>query len=547
MKKYILAALMLPLGATMHAQSPVDAYQLSQPDLRGTARFMSMGGAFGALGADLSTLSQNPAGIGVYRSSDIGFTLDLNCERATSDYQGYKQTIDKTKFYLDNIGIVGTLRLNSSAVPNINLGFTYNHAASFNRHYKGGIPNLKTSLSNYIAGIANNYDLTEADVKTTDNYDPYNSSRYVPWSAILGYDAYLIDPEGNPEAPDWYGQFGEGTTGRGSYEVKETGGIDEYNIAIGGNFANTVYWGMNFGITNVTYDIRSVWGEDLQNAYVFNPDANRVQQMDARWSLDNLYGLNGNGFNYSLGVIVKPIQELRLGLAFHTPTWYSLTENFAPEYLDYSYPFTNPGNDNYAVTDNEQYSSNDVNLRTPWKVIASVAGVFGSNCIVSFDYEWTGYKNMKYTDHDYYYGYDNVWNGTPSAEEETNRMINKMYKNSNTFRVGAEYRVLPSLSLRAGYSFTSSPVSAEAKDMVANVPTSGTLSSFRLDNDTHFLTFGLGYRYRGLYVDAAYMWKHQTSDYYPFAPDPSNIAATAMIPKLCFNQSRVVLSLGYRF
>lgn len=76
------------LATGAFAQSAIDAYRFSQPDLRGTARFMGMGGAFGALGGDLSTLSQNPAGIGVYRSNELGFTLDLDVQKSTSDARG---------------------------------------------------------------------------------------------------------------------------------------------------------------------------------------------------------------------------------------------------------------------------------------------------------------------------------------------------------------------------------------------------------------------------------------------------------------------------
>lgn len=558
----LLPLAMMPL-ATL-AQSPIDAYQLSQPDLKGTARFMSMGGAFGALGGDLSTLSQNPGGIGVYRSNDIGLTIDIDAQRSTSDYMGLKNTETNTKCYLNNIGVVGTLRLGNSIVPNLNLGFTYNKAASFNRRYSGVIPNLKTSLTNYIAGIANNYELTEADVKTTDDYDPYNpgyNQRYVPWAAILGYDSYMIDPEGNPDYPNWQGQFGDGTSGTGYYNIRESGYIDQYNIAFGGNIANKVFWGMNFGITSVDYTISSLWGEDLNNAYVYDPNVGQVNRMDASWDMTNLYNMSGNGFNYSLGVIVKPIQELRLGLSFTTPTWFKITENFYPDQVDYSYPFRQvPGKDDnvsgtgYAETNDGYDTYNRIRLNTPWKVIASVAGVIGSKAIISFDYEWNGFKNMSYHEdnssyYDDYYPWD--WMGTRSNElspiEDTNDMIRTIYRNTNTIRIGAEYRVLSFLSLRAGYSWTSSPVTVKAKNNLANIPTAGTLANYRLDNNTNYITAGAGIHFGGFYLDGAYVWKHQTSEFYPFAPDPAAIAATAMSPKISFSNSQVVFTAGFRF
>ncbi|MDE5808195.1 MAG: hypothetical protein K2H76_08765, partial [Muribaculaceae bacterium] len=210
-KSFLFLASGCLVGLTSYGQSAVDAYRFSQPDLKGTARFMSMGGAFGALGGDLSTLSQNPAGIGVYRSNEIGFTLDLDFQKSTADAQGVKTGVDQTKFLLNNIGGVATLRLPSNTVPNLNIGFTYNKGVSFNRRYRGAIPRLDMSMSNYVAGIANNAGLTVADVESSDNFDAYNPNDggiNAPWLAILGYDGFLINPNGDPDDPFWTGQWG---------------------------------------------------------------------------------------------------------------------------------------------------------------------------------------------------------------------------------------------------------------------------------------------------------------------------------------------------
>ena len=137
MRKPLLLLGLASAALVSNAQSALDAYTFSQPDLKGTARFMGMAGAFGALGADLSTLSQNPAGIGVYRSSDIGFTLDLDCQSSSATSMGLRTSDSQTRFLLNNIGAVFTLRLASSSVPNINIGFTYNKHASFNLVYSG--------------------------------------------------------------------------------------------------------------------------------------------------------------------------------------------------------------------------------------------------------------------------------------------------------------------------------------------------------------------------------------------------------------------------
>lgn len=556
------------------AQSVPSAYSISQQDLRGTARFMSMAGAFGALGGDLSTLGQNPGGIGIYRSNEIGFTVGLDMIGSKATSGGFSNTENMTRFNLNNIGGVFTMKLPGSVMPNLNFGFTYNKGASFNRRYKGMIPNLQTSMSNYIAGISNAYDLNEADVSYGDNYDPYNppvGTRTVPWLAVLGYYGFLTTPEvRSDESTDWYGQFGDGTSGVGAFDVEERGSVDEYNIALGGNINNVVFWGMDFDITSLDYRISSVWSESLDNAYVYNPNTERVGRMQADWSLYDNYRLNGTGFSYRLGVIVKPIQELRLGLAFHTPTYYNLNETYYDTHLDYDYPFPTKDNSTWA---NDGYSAgNSFNFSTPWRVIASMAGVIGNKLIVSADYEWNGYKHMKYSEADNYgyydpwYDWDNPWewgdwygapsrsradNGSPRADymnanDFANSIIKKVYRDTHTFRIGAEFRVLPSFSVRAGYSYTTSPVTTEVKDYRVDVPGTGIMSNYSLDNQTQHVTCGVGYKHKGFYLDLAYVYKYTSSEYFPFSPDISD-PASAVRSKLEFNKSSIALSMGYKF
>lgn len=155
--KFYLFSLALSAGSItpLMAQSAIDAMRLTQQDMKGTARFMSMGGAFGALGGDLTTISQNPAGIGVYRSNEIGITFDLDLQSANSESGAGSFRTDQTKFLINNIGGVLTLRLPSKAVPNLNFGFTYNKTASFNRSYGGGLGDMQISMSNWVAGVAN--------------------------------------------------------------------------------------------------------------------------------------------------------------------------------------------------------------------------------------------------------------------------------------------------------------------------------------------------------------------------------------------------------
>lgn len=578
MNKILLAGAAVLFGTAAYAQTAIDAYRLSQPDLKGTARYMSMAGAFGALGGDLSVLSHNPGGIGIYRNSEVGFTLDLDLQNSESSSPGdFKNSIDQTKFLLNNIGFVWTLKLPSSSCPNINFGFTYNKTASFNRRYRGSMA-LSSSLSNYIAAFTTYGGYQEGQLigDSYNNYDPYNppaSDDAAPWLSILGYDGYLMsirNYNGSTGAPNYMGQWGNGTYGMGYFDVQESGGVDSYNIAVGGNINNVFFWGMDFDITHLNYKLTPQWTERLENALV-GDDNGMISSMSAAWTLSNYYNCSGTGFNYKLGFIVKPIQEFRIGFAFETPTWYGLTETFSGD-LAGIYNGKRP----FSVTTNDgDLGITNVNFRTPWKINASAAAVLFNRLIISAEYEWTQYKKMKYSapspwndgwnypwDDGWDYPWDYPWDYYPAKAYDNyyisndpyyyaNSDISEIYCNTNTLRLGAELRVLPQLSLRAGYSYVSSPVNQKAQNNWTD--TSGTIPNYRFDNTTNYVTCGLGWRIQSFYIDMAYVYKHLTSEFHPFSPwyPASNEPAETFVPvqksSLSLNNSQIVLSAGFKF
>ena len=568
MKKYVVSFLLCS-PILMMGQSAVDGFRFSQSDLKGTARFMSMGGAFGALGGDVSVITQNPGGIGVYRTQDISLTMDLDMQHAVSSGSvSPSLSTDQTKFLLNNVGAVFSFNTNNYLFPNFNLGLSFHKTASFNRSYSGNIGNLKTSLSNYIAGVSNQNMVTDDALNSKDAY-----SSNLPWISILGYDGYLIYPTGNEDMPEWIGQWDSGrTSGSGQFSIVETGAVDEYNIAFGGNIADVVFWGMDFGITNLSFTQQAFWGENLKDALIDEAFVNSNVSYDsnlvngrADWGLVNNYRASGTGFNYKLGLIFKPIQELRIGLAFHTPTWYSIKETFNAslntrygQEQSYSTEVTNGGYDGY----------NEYNFRTPWKFIVSAATVIGSRFILSADYQMDLYKTMKFSTYnnaldyyDYEYGYyddpyDYYWGtrantGTPAYLTDpfyyTNEDIKAYYKTMHTIRVGAEYRITPRFSARAGVAHSFSPVTEKTLDNRQTVYTSGTQPSYQLNNSTTYLSCGLGYRYQKFYADIAYQYKHLSADYHAYTPDPQEAGIATPQSSLSLNDSNVVLTLGFRF
>ncbi|MBQ9076544.1 MAG: outer membrane protein transport protein [Muribaculaceae bacterium] len=526
MKKKVVATLLgaLPMMLMAQSQSAMDAFSLSQSDLRGTARFMSMAGAFGALGGDLSTLNQNPGGIGVYRSSEIGFTFDINMQSTESEAMGVKKSSDQTKVYCNNFGYVGTVNLNSDIMPTFSWGATYARTASFDRIYRGHVPSLSTSMSNYVANFTNGWAPGELDNYSTDRYyeNPYQDSG-APWLSILSYNSYLINSIGGTSM--YSGLFGNGTYGDALFNIREKGYVDEYSLNFGGNIMNTVYWGIGFGITDLDYSIEALYDEQLCDIPSEIPD----EYYDGHYELKNETRITGSGFNFKAGLIFKPVNELRLGFAIHTPTYYDLQqETWGMINYDYSV------GDFYGTeyTDNGYISYYDSKLKTPWRLIASAAGVIGSKGILSFDYEYDAYSDMSVQDE---YG---------DTYTDIEGDIKNYYQASHTIRLGGEYRVTPQFSIRAGYSYKTSPVKNEAADNEEYIYTVGTNPAYNFENTTQHITAGLGYRYKGFYVDMAYVYKHRESTWYAFSKFDMNEAPKAEITD---NNNSLVFSLGYKF
>ncbi len=525
----------LPLAAL--AQSAIDAQQISQPDFKGTARFMSMGGAFTALGGDLSSLNQNPAGIGVYRSNDVGATLNINIQstKTTPTYFGQTgNSHSQTKVYCNNFGYVGATRLDG-ALKTLNWGASYNRAASFDRVYRGGAPSISTSLTNYIASFTDG--VSYGDMDFGSNYNPYQASD-IDWLSILAYNSYMINPLTNTT---YQGLYQNGISQADAiYNVRETGYIDEYDMSFGGNVENLVYWGLSVGITDLHYTRTIYYDESLSGAAIYS-NSTGITTGDAGFGLSSRKYINGTGWNLKAGVIIKPINELRIGFAVHTPTWYHLDQGYDAS-VDYAY--TPSTVDNPATLSGSEYTDDAYfrwHFNAPWKLMAGIAGVIDGRAIISLDYQFDGYNSMRIKTPTYNNAY---YEDEFESNDILNQDIKDYFKGASTVRLGLEYRVTPQFSVRAGYNYQSSFTKADAKDGNIEVLTSGTDCSYSFDKDIQNICFGLGYRYQMWYIDAAYVYTNRQSTFHAFT---NSSAGTAPTWALKDHNSSIVLSTGFRF
>lgn len=524
---FALTAALAAVAQPPQCEYAFDNLRLSQTELRGTSRFMSMAGAFGALGGDISSLNQNPAGIGVYRSSDIGLTLslDLNSTKTAS------VTEDKTKFNVNTFGYVGALKLDNETMPNFNWGVTYNRLMHFDRRYRGA-GEINTSITNYLADKMMAKGITADDILVDNPID--NSS--ADWNQVLAFNNYLVIPV-NAEGSRFAGLGFDGVTALGEYDMEERGHVDEFGINLGGNIANTLYWGMGFGITDIRYEYNQYYGESLYDTEVYNkpddPDAVLVDG-DMDLGFTNWSRTTGTGYNFKIGVIVKPINELRFGLAFHTPTYYEMTDRFDQTLNTAFYPVNAS---EYKLQDYTDTYRMDYDLRTPWHFIGSVAGVIGSKAIVSADYEYVGTSSIRVKD-DWEY-YDHF-----TENKYTTQDVKDYLQGQHIIRIGAEYRLTPKWSLRAGFSHQTSSTKDAVKNDQIDVNVCGISTAYTYDLSTQYITAGLGYHHKNFYLDMAYVHKNRKNNYHLF-PGINDLPTVS--DEVKDNNNRISATIGFRF
>lgn len=552
-KHIILIASAIACSAMLQAQDAVDLFTFSESQLRGTARYMSMAGAFGALGGDISTLTQNPAGIGVYRSSDISATLDIDGRRNTLK-SDVPQTITKTHAACNNFGYVGAVSLGNSVMPYFQWGASYNRINSYERRYAGKFNALSTSWSDFAAYSAQGFSELELQGEYYGG-NPYEDPN-IFWPSALAYNCYLISPNpyaGNEDEDDYVGLFKDKSSGSANVDVLEKGYIDEYSINFGGNFADILYWGLGFGIRDFSFTRSALYGETINNALVPYPVEDGAPVVlgngTAGWDMETYQRVSGSGFNLKFGLIYKPINEFRIGLAIHTPTWYNFnyeqSANISYALADnediLGYNNTQPGKNNPNADTGMGYWSQSV--KTPWRLMASAATVIGGRFILSADYIYEAYPDMTTSDDD-------------PLQLDINNDVKQYYQGTNELRLGAELRVTPAFSLRAGYGWKSSAAKSAAYNGNEYVYTSGVSTMYTFAGDRHNITFGLGYKFGRFSIDAAYIHSEQTSEWNAFSPFPhqaddayrlTNGALHGSSAKLKDTHNRFALTLGFRF
>lgn len=525
MKKSITvfcSVLMCSISAAF-SQGEVEALKLSGSDLSGTARGMAMGGAFGALGGDLTGISINPAGIGVYRSSEVVGTLGLAQEKSEVG----SVTRNKTQFAFDNIGFVGYFPLRSDVIPFLNFGFTYNNIKNFDKNIATPLGSPNSSLMDYMCYVSNSFNDGKGvnssllDFNITD--DPFSSG--APWLSVFGFNGYLIDPNQTPQGYEYTPLHNEAVNN--SISLSEKGYVNSYDFTLGTMIANKLNIGVAFMVTDLYYRLTSRYSEEFSKGD------------NAGFDLHNYLKTDGAGVGAKIGIIYRPINSFRIGVSYHSPVWYNLTDTYSAEMAEDVSAYL-PNTDYEPARTNSDVYYLDYRLKTPDKWVFSLAGVFGNNFIASLDYEINNYGSMKLKgnsndpDPDAVYEYDNQY-------------ISEDYKTASTVRVGLEYRFTPQFSGRLGYAWMQNPYENDYYDGNVETKTVGSTTIYRIEGDKNYFTGGLGYRFNpNVYLDFALVYKTQKDKLYPY-PNVPEINLDASPFSLSNKNIKGLLTLGYKF
>jgi hypothetical protein len=514
MKKSILALAVILNCSFLIAQTEFDASKIIQGDINGTARYMSMAGAFGALGGDGSAIKDNPAGLGVYRTSELSGTINVSLQNSKSTWNNTLgndnlSNLGFTNFsYIKSIPTFNGLNGNAGLLSS-NWSFTYNRLKSFNRNSTIKNNSSASSITDYMAYFSGN--IASADLSSSNN--PYDNLN-IPWISELAYQGYLINEVSPGSANAWSSLLNSGELVTPTYTLQETGYIDEYSIGWAGNFSNKFYLGTTLNLQSIDYTARSRYSE------LFGAGGNMT--------LDNTVNTSGTGFNLNVGAIIRPVDMLRLGVSVHTPTIYALSDNNYAT-LNYNIDQTTYGN----VT--TPTGSSDYKLNNPWKFNASAALVIGQKGLISAEYDYSMNTYSKF--------YDSDGNAQVFADE--NAGIKDMLKDVKTIKIGGEYKLSDNFSLRAGYANMSAGTNNLQADKLMRFNTVRTDPEYFQNNRTDYITAGFGYRETNWFIDFAYMNKVLDETFYPYNSNSLTVEASPASVKTTNNN--IILTIGFKF
>ncbi|HIB38636.1 hypothetical protein [Mesonia sp.] len=502
---FIYLAIFTLISLNSQAQNLQEAYNFSSSELNGTARYTAMGGAFGALGGDISAIKDNPAGSAIFLNNYLSGTLNTQFYSNELSIDNFSTTSKDSDIDINQIGAVFVFNnYNEDAVINkFTLGFTYDKTKSLDDFISWN-GNTGTSFTNFFVDQAQGIPLEELESFGGMLYQDYNRLFFADFSnenftnaqaqnAYMAYQNYLINPVENTVNNTNYISNVNGSSYNQEYDYMSTG----FNGKFTGNAAlaikNKLYLGLNLNGHIINYERNTAYYETVNNS-------NTIESTYFEQSNLTL----GRGFSFDVGAIYKLSNMVRIGANYSSPTWYTIHDETSHYLQNTGEAFESQSLifDPQVINVYPEYS-----YKSPSKLSASLGFIFGTTGILSFEYSYKDYSNIEYSSDDY--NFNNL-----------NSVIQNSFTSTSTLKLGGEYRI-KRWSARAGYQFVETPY--EDDNIVGN---------------TNTYSLGLGYNLGDMKIDISYFQSSQdnTQSLYQTSSNNtfnigtrSNIAATFSI------------------
>lgn len=498
--KHILYSLLMICPFFFYGQSEEDVYRYSYTDFGGTARYNSVAGAFGAVGADYSVISTNPAGMGRFRESDFSFTPTINLSKTTSTHNGFSTTASKENFNMNNLGIVFVSKADQESPSMwraVQFGFGYNQLANF--HERVNIEDVDTT----------SFSMVLADQGYGATEDELWNYQVSPFMAAPAYEAWLIDPLNGQGGKEVFTtqMYVDSIQQQHSYINK--GSIGEWSFALSGNYNDKLYLGGSVNFQKLYYD------QEKTHTETSLIDTTSLLSFTYTETLKT----RGKGINLKLGAIFLPTPWLRVGIAYHSPTayysmrdqWYTTIHTY---FRDTTSARTSQSYDANSPTGNFTYK-----MRTPGRLMGSLAFVVKKKGLISADVEYLNYTKGSLS--------ARSGSGDTYSFELENTKVQENFKTSAfNVRIGGEYRITNLWMIRGGVAY------------YQNGYNTGVVTT---NNPMMTYAGGFGYRSKKYYIDFAYTWTKKTSDYYKYDPLLTSVAQLTKV------NTNIMATVGFKF
>ncbi len=480
--RYTIILFLFVTGFKAGAQIPEDAIRYSWFPQNGTARSLAVGAAVGSTGGDLTSIFVNPAGIGFYKTGEASVTPGFLLNTSKATYRsGGEFTNKKNVFSFGPSGIVMGYKNNSGYDNRTNAGaIAVTQVASFNNiiHYKG-----LNNYSSFSESFANEFAALNKNGVSID--DVLNQNSVAPYTAAPALYTYLVDTvtingiKKIKAAPEYILDAGQALLQDFSKETK--GGLYEFAISFAGNNNDRLLWGATIGVPIVNYESNTTVVES-------DTSANKTNHFSSFTYNDN-FKTTGAGINVKLGLIFKPKDYIRLGVAIHSPSYMGLTDKRqASLQTSLENPVKTFDVNSNLFTNNQKGQSRYIQL-SPWKALVSAAYVFREvedvtrqRGFISADVEYVKHNATRY-----HSDQETPTDAEQGYYKQLNAVVKDIYKGSVNVRLGGELK-FNTIMVRLGGGFYGNPYK-DAPAKANKVTASG----------------GLGYRNKGFFIDLTYV------------------------------------------